>query len=85
MSVTLDNAAVERMRAAIMSAMNFLEEEADNRAAAGADQSDYAREPGELYTLLDGCLELIPDSCPECGACPGFIGAECTGDCGWEQ
>lgn len=24
----------------------------------------------------DGC-------CPECGACPGFIGAECDGLCDW--
>jgi len=24
-----------------------------------------------------------PDVCPECGACFGFIGAECDGTCQW--
>lgn len=75
----------ERVRAAIVSAMDFLEEEAENRAAAGASMSDYAEEPLDIRKALDDALELLPDSCPACGACPGFIGAECTGDCGWEQ
>lgn len=76
----------EQLRNAISDAMEFLEEEAENRASAGGAMSDYEREPMQIFLRLQAALEcLAPSECPACGACPGFIGAECTGDCGWEQ
>lgn len=48
---------------------------------------------GELY--CDDCSEAAiaqwaednedDGSCPGCGACPGFTGVECDGDCDWAQ
>ena len=74
-----------QIRAAIVAAMDFIEEEAENRSAAGGSMSDYEDEPKAIYSALEACLEFVPDCCAACGACPGFIGAECTGDCGWEK
>jgi len=37
--------------------ISFLDEEADNRSAAGSDMSDYAREPRDLAERLGGALE----------------------------
>lgn len=74
-----------QIRAALVAAMDFVEEEIDNRSAAGGEMSDYEDEPKGIYAALEACLEFVPACCAECGACPGFIGADCTGDCGWEQ
>ncbi|MGA0604927.1 hypothetical protein ACO2Q0_02920 [Phenylobacterium sp. VNQ135] len=35
----------------------FLEDEADNRAAAGSEMSDYEREPRELAERLRGAID----------------------------
>jgi hypothetical protein len=37
----------------------FLEEEADNRAAAGSSMSDYEREPRELADELRSYLDSV--------------------------
>lgn len=34
-----------------------------------------------LRRELLGLPEPDDDTCPACGACPGFIGADCDGDC----
>lgn len=47
--------------------------------------------PGLYFNNVDGLAlrrELLGlpddnDCCAACGACPGFIGAECDGDCEW--
>ncbi len=47
---------------------------------SGATDEDRA----DLATALQECAEdFIADQecCPLCAACPGFIGAECDGDC----
>lgn len=44
--------------------------------------TDETRE--ELAREIQGCVEdFIGDQscCQACGACPGFIGTECDGDC----
>lgn len=49
----------------------------DVPGATDADRTDLAE-------ALQGCAEdFIADQecCPTCSACPGFIGAECDGDC----
>lgn len=41
-------------------AADFIEEEADNRSAAGSECSDYEREPRELAARLRSAMEPLP-------------------------
>ena len=54
----VDRAAVERLRAIL----DFLDDEAENRAAAGSEMSDYEREPRELADDLRAILAALPES-----------------------
>jgi hypothetical protein len=38
----------------------------------------------EIQEAIEGFLTDL-ECCSSCGACPGFIGAECTGDCDHER
>jgi hypothetical protein len=43
--------------------------------------------PGMYWSNADGLrarLDLM-ECCPVCGACPGFIGVDCDGDCEWYE
>ena len=44
------------LRAVLKLAGDFIEDEADNRAAAGSVMSDYEREPRELLARIDAAL-----------------------------
>lgn len=44
------------LRAVLKLAGDFIEDEADNRAAAGSAMSDYEREPRELLERIDAAL-----------------------------
>jgi hypothetical protein len=43
---------------ALKAAADFIEEEAENRAAAGSEMTDYEREPRELAERLRGAIKL---------------------------
>ena len=49
-------ACIDDLRALLKLAGDFIEEEADNRAAAGSTMSDYEREPRELLKQIDAAL-----------------------------
>lgn len=46
-------------RELLLRVVDFLEEEAENRAHAGSEMSDYEREPRELAEALRGELEAV--------------------------
>lgn len=48
------------MKDLLLTIAEFLEEEADNRAAAGSEMSDYEREPRELAERLRVALSRRP-------------------------
>lgn len=45
------------LQEAVSAVISFLDEEADNRSAAGSDMSDYAREPRDLAERLGDAFE----------------------------
>ena len=59
-----DRSALDRdlrasvMLAALKAAAEFLEDEADNRAAAGSEMSDYEREPRDVLDQVQAAIKL---------------------------
>jgi hypothetical protein len=49
--------STDDLRALLRETHDFISEEADNRAAAGSEMSDYEREPRELAERIAGALK----------------------------
>lgn len=64
--------------------ISFLDEEADNRSAAGSDMSDYAREPRDLAERLGGALEaaeaMVTALLAERGRLEAFVRGDLAAD-----
>jgi hypothetical protein len=60
--VSIHAADVLSLRTLLHDVADFLEEEAENRAAAGSEMSDYAREPRELQERVEAMLAGLPEA-----------------------